>query len=111
MKNYKCFVIILLLIIIPTFSIADENYEEDIINFNQVLEVSTNISEKPNINARRAIVLDRSSKTILYGKKENETCKMASTTKIMTAITVLENCTNLNELVTISKKAARNRWF
>lgn len=111
MKNYKCFIIILLLMIIPTFSIADENHEEDIINLNQVLEVSTNISETPSINARHAVVLDRASKTALYGKKENEMCKMASTTKIMTAIIVLENCSNLNEQVTISKKAARNRWF
>ena len=111
MKNYKCFITILLLILIPTFSIADENYEEKSIDLNQILEVSTNISETPNINARHAIVLDRASKTVLYGKKENEICKMASTTKIMTAIIVLENCTNLNEQVTISKKSARNRRF
>lgn len=41
-----------------------------------------------------------------FGKKETETCKMASTTKIMTAIVVIENCTNLNDIVTISKKSA-----
>ena len=44
---------------------------------------------------------------VLYGKKENEICKMASTTKIMTSIIVIENIDNLNEIVTISAKAAK----
>lgn len=39
------------------------------------------------------------------GKAENEKRPMASTTKIMTAIVVLENA-NLNDIVTVSKKAA-----
>lgn len=43
---------------------------------------------------------------VLYGKKENEKCKMASTTKIMSALVVLENQENLEEKVTISGKAA-----
>ena len=43
---------------------------------------------------------------ILYGKKENTRCKMASTTKIMTAIIVTENVKNLQETVKISSKAA-----
>lgn len=42
----------------------------------------------------------------LYGKSENKRCKMASTTKIMTAIVVTENVKNLNEKVKISSKAA-----
>ena len=42
---------------------------------------------------------------ILYGKNENEKRKMASTTKIMTAIVVIENA-NLESIVTISQKAA-----
>lgn len=43
---------------------------------------------------------------VLYGKKENEKCKMASTTKIMTAVVVLENVQNLDEQVTVSSKSA-----
>ncbi len=42
---------------------------------------------------------------MIYGKKENEICKMASTTKIMTAIIVLEN-SKLDDLVTVSAKSA-----
>ena len=36
----------------------------------------------------------------------DEICPMASTTKIMTAIVVIEN-SNLNDIVTVSKKAAK----
>lgn len=42
---------------------------------------------------------------ILYGKKENERCKMASTTKIMTSLVILEKVENLNEVATVSAKA------
>ena len=59
----------------------------------------------PNLNARSCIVLDRCSKKILFGKNEYNKVKMASTTKIMTATIILENC-NLSQTVTISKKAA-----
>ena len=111
MKKYKCFIFILILIIIPTFSLADNIEDSYIINSDHYIGVSSNTSTTPIINARHAIVLDRASKTVLYGKKENEMCKMASTTKIMTAIIVLENSPNLNEHVTISKKAARNWRF
>ena len=111
MRKTKCLIIAFLFIIIPTFSIADEFLKDSFFDNHQLLEVSANISELPNINAKHAIVLDRASKTVLYGKKEFDMCKMASTTKIMTAIIVLENCCNLNEQVTISKKSARNWWF
>ncbi len=43
---------------------------------------------------------------VIYGKKENARCKMASTTKIMTSIVVVENVENLNAKVKISQKAA-----
>lgn len=43
---------------------------------------------------------------VLYGKKENTRCKMASTTKIMTSLVVIENINNLKEKIKISKKAA-----
>lgn len=43
---------------------------------------------------------------ILYGKEENKRCKMASTTKIMTSVIVVENVNDLSEKVKISEKAA-----
>lgn len=66
---------------------------------------SSSESKIPIINARHAVVIDRNSSQILYGKNEFEKCKMASTTKIMTAIIVIEN-SNLSDIVTISKKSA-----
>ena len=95
MKKYKYIIIILFFINIPSFSFANKSY----------------ISETTTINARHAIVLDRASSTILYGKQEKEICKMASTTKIMTAIIVIETCSNLHEEVIISKTSARNWRF
>lgn len=58
-----------------------------------------------NLNARSCIVLDRTSKKILFGKNQYSKVKMASTTKIMTATIIIENC-DLSQTVTISKKAA-----
>ncbi len=58
-----------------------------------------------NIYSKRAIIYERNSNTILYGKNINEVCPMASTTKIMTALLVIES-SNLESIVTISKKAA-----
>jgi len=69
-------------------------------------EASSAASLAPQINSRAAIVLEKSTGTILFGKNENEIRKMASTTKIMTAIVVLENVENLYEIVIVSKKAA-----
>ena len=58
-----------------------------------------------NLNARSCIVLDRNSKKIIFGKNEYNRVKMASTTKIMTATVIIENC-DLSQTVTVSKKAA-----
>lgn len=70
------------------------------------IDVDAAISSVPQINSRSAIVLERSTGTILFGKNENDIKKMASTTKIMTAIVVLENCDDFGQIVTISKKSA-----
>lgn len=66
---------------------------------------SNNQISEPQINSRAAVVIDRNTGTVLYGKNENQKRKMASTTKIMTAIIIIENC-NLNDTTIISKKAA-----
>ena len=69
------------------------------------METSTDSLEIPTINSRAYVVIDRKSNTILVGKNENQKKKMASTTKIMTALVVIENC-NLSDTVEVSKKAA-----
>ena len=80
---------------------------------NETIDVNAEITsikpekniEPPKTNSRACVVIDRNTNMILYGKKENEKRKMASTTKIMTAIVVIENG-NLNDIVEVSKKAA-----
>ena len=57
------------------------------------------------INSRIGIIYDRKSGRIIWGKNENKKSAMASTTKIMTCIVVIENA-NLNDEIKISAKAA-----
>lgn len=57
----------------------------------EIINTSANPVNEPNLNSRCAIVFDRNSKTAIYGKNENKRVPMASTTKIMTAIVLLEN--------------------
>lgn len=88
---------------------ADEiDYSDDDYQLDITAETSSNIntsSSISSINSRSYIVLDRLSNTILLGKNQFNKVKMASTTKIMTAIIVLEN-SNLNQIIEVSKKAA-----
>ena len=68
-------------------------------------QASTTIDDLSSINSRAFVVLDRKSNSIIVGKNEKEKRKMASTTKIMTALIVIEN-SQLDTLVEVSKKAA-----
>lgn len=61
---------------------------------------------EPSLGAQGAALVDGNSGRLLWGKNAEEPLAMASTTKIMTAILVLENA-NLDEVVTVSKNAAR----
>ena len=106
MKFYKIFLTFIVFILSFNYVVlADDENEEIIENISSLVEVSSDIIKRPSINSRAAIVYDRISGSILFGKNENEKRKMASTTKIMTAIIVLEN-SNLDDIATISTKAA-----
>ncbi len=108
-KAVKIIFILLIFISIDLSTVSADivDYEE----FNQgeieeqITEASNNLSDFPTINSRRFVVFDRVSKQVLYGKNENVKGAMASTTKIMTCIVVLEN-ENLDKEVTVSAKAA-----
>lgn len=58
----------------------------------------------PSVSARAAILIDAETGTVMYGKNENERLPMASTTKIMTALVVLENAC-LSDCVIIPQEA------
>lgn len=60
--------------------------------------------EPPHISAQSAILYDCTANRILFEKDCRRQSLIASTTKIMTALVVLENCA-LDELVTVAPEA------
>lgn len=101
----------LFLFFLSPLSFADDLEEEETIDV--VSEITntvnandtTNTPKLPEINSRAYVVIDRNSNRILCGKNETQKRKMASTTKIMTALVILEKG-NLDQTIEISKKAA-----
>lgn len=66
-----------------------------------IVYAAENDTNAPQISSGAAILIDNATNKILYDKNGNERMFPASTTKIMTAILVLENC-DLDEIVTAS---------
>ena len=84
--KFKIILLFLLMIIcIQTFSFADEL----------------------SLNSEAAILVEVSTGRIIYEKNSTKKLYPASTSKILTAIIVLENC-NLDEMVTIKESALNN---
>ena len=106
-------IFVFLIILLPSTTVfaddilpAEDNFDiSEILEDIESIETASNSSEIPTINSRAYVVIDRNSNTVLVGKNENQKKKMASTTKIMTALVVIEN-NNLSDTVEISKKAA-----
>ena len=106
-NKFIIFIIIFNIFLSFNYTFADD-FEENYLYDNNIIKTFSSDSSKLNINARSCVVLDRISKNVLYGKNEFNKVKMASTTKIMTATIIIENC-NLNETIEVSKKAAGTR--
>lgn len=70
-----------------------------------VISCAKAAAAQPSVSAQSAVVMDAVSGRVLYDKNMEKRCGMASTTKIMTAITALENG-NLEETVKVSASAA-----
>lgn len=104
LKKLICSVLIASCIFINANVVMADD-EDEIIDVNEIIEVVNQSQEELEINSRIAIAYDRTSGTTIWGKNENKKTAMASTTKIMTAIVAIEN-SNLNDIVTISAKAA-----
>lgn len=105
-KIFKIIIIqFLTIFLFANIYVYADDIDEELDFDNQNITVSVD-SSKPVINSKRYAVYDRMSGTVVYGLDENKESAMASTTKIMTSIIVLENVENLNEIVTINKDAA-----
>ena len=107
---FKISILLCLVFYIIATSISYANLEDnEIIDLetikNETIPTTAQVTDELDLNAKIGLIFDRSSKTILYEKNGLKQVPMASTTKIMTAIIVLENA-NLQDVVTIEKKAA-----
>lgn len=65
----------------------------------------TDTAQALSSSARGCAVIEASSKRVLFSQNANQKLPMASTTKIMTAITAIENCDDLDKQFVVSKKA------
>ena len=106
----KIFFIIILIFTLSAFTVFadDANELEEVVieeDEKNEIEASASSDTKPTINSRRYAVYDRLSGRCIYGKDENKQTAMASTTKIMSAVIIVENC-NLEDIVTVTAKAA-----
>ena len=109
MKKISKFIVVLLICLqlpIINYAVDEEDYEElDYVWLQEEINKSKDL-ENLTISSRYAVVLDRTSKTVIWGKDEQKEVPMASTTKIMTAIVMLENVDDLKEKVTVERTAA-----
>jgi len=106
MKILKKFIILIVILIninIPL--VFADDIDNETINVNEIIQVSSNVTNEVKLSSRDVVVMERSTGTILYEKNGDQKVPMASTTKILTSIIVLEKA-NLQTVVTVSKKAA-----
>lgn len=108
LQKYMCFIIVFVMLLNINYVWADlednETISIDEIK-EEVVETTNVIDNEPKLNSRIGLIYDRASGRILYEKNGNKQTPMASTTKIMTAIVVLEK-SNLTDVVTIDAKSA-----
>ncbi len=87
-----------------------ETTTDDTSNSEVIDETTTDYSNTdlwpngPSVDSESAILMDINTGTVLYEKNMNEELYPASTTKIMTTLLALENC-SLDEVVTFSHNA------
>ncbi len=107
MRKIICIIILISIISVHISVLADDIDEEEIddeLLKEEIINTSTNVDNSPNVNSRAVLIYDRESKSVIYEKNGYSKRAMASTTKIMSAIVVLEN-SNLTDTVEISRKA------
>jgi len=108
-NNYFVYLLVLLAALFPRISAANDTltFQLDDGQSEQVTHVpalKSALGAKPSVNAACAVLMDPVTGKVLYSKNAHIRRPMASTTKIMTAILLIENC-GMNEMVTASKKA------
>ena len=72
------------------------------LNVNPILKVE---AVSVGTSAKAMCVLEKDSKRVIYSKNMKEKLPMASTTKVVTAITVLQHCNDLEQYITVDDSA------
>ena len=62
--------------------------------------VPSAMAEEPKLNAKSAILVDMKNPMVLYEKNSNDEIQPSGFTKIVTALVVLENCSDLSQVIT-----------
>lgn len=104
MKKIFYSILIFLLILLNFSTVCADDVDNEGEFENTVEVTASSMTALPKTNSRRYIVYDRISKSMIIGKNEDVKSAMASTTKIMTSIVILEKA-DLDEMVTVSAKA------
>lgn len=104
MKKIFYSILIFLLILLNFSTVCADDVDNEGEFENTVEVTASSVTALPKTNSRRYIVYDRISKSMIIGKNEDVKSAMASTTKIMTSIVILEKA-DLDEMVTVSAKA------
>ena len=76
MKFHKILFCIFLLIFSYIFPVYADDEDSEISSDISSINVSSEISAEPSINSRSAIIYERSSGTILFGKNEKSRCRI-----------------------------------
>ena len=109
-QSKKILIIILLVFLnfnIINFSYAVDDNDFDYVWIDEAVEEGKTIKE-PEVLSRHAVIYDRASKTVIWGKNEKTETPMASTSKIITAIVMCEELgeERMKETVEVCKEAA-----
>lgn len=110
-ERYKKIIFIAFIVLlnfnIVNISYAIDDNEFDYVWIDEAIEEGKTIKD-PEVLSRHAVIYDRASKTVIWGKDEMTETPMASTTKIMTAIVMCEELgeERMQETVEVCKEAA-----
>ncbi len=66
-----------------------------------IVDTSKNYSNQPSVNARAALIMDAQTGEVLYSKNSNTALPIASITKLMTAVIVLDARLNMSERIVL----------
>lgn len=106
MEKNKILIILTIFIYVLNINIVNAtdvaNPQEGYLNY---IQQSNDYPEFPTLKSENILLYNLDDNTILYSQNTEDKISIASLTKIMTTLVVLENIDNLDDTVTVSKDA------